>query len=52
MRIRTLIFWTNVVFKPELTKYVGGVKILRRFVLTLNLMQVKSTYAFKFFTEI
>ena len=28
MCTRTLKFWTNIVFKPEITKYFDGVKIL------------------------
>jgi len=51
MSIHTLKFWTNIVFKPEIAKYFDGVKILD-YILTLNLIQVKSTYAFKFLTEI
>jgi hypothetical protein len=50
MCIRTLKFWTNIVFKPEITKYFDGVNILD-YILTLNLIQVKSTFAFKFLTE-
>jgi hypothetical protein len=28
MCIRTLKFWANIVFNPEITKYFDGVKIL------------------------
>lgn len=51
MCLRTLKFWTNICFKPEITKYFDGVKILDG-ILTLNIIQVKSTYAFKVLTEI
>jgi hypothetical protein len=52
--VYTLQLCTKIVFKPEITKYFGGVKIWG-YPLPLNLIQIKNQRRYKnkhFFTDI